>query len=478
MASFACHGTHLPMLIQFSVENFLSFDEEQIFSMVASTGDQHPTHLVSDIPRKSDSLLRAAALYGANGAGKSNLVQAIRFAKNLITEGTRGTQTIPVRPFKLGSEVSRPSKFEFVIRTQGVLYNYGFRLEASRILEEWLYATPNKQEVKFFERVTSSEGKAEVPIRPALSGRSGRQKQFLEFVAQGTRPNQLFLTQAIENNVSELKPLFDWFEYTCLILSAEATSRDVEGRAHAYPDFTSFLSRFLCAADTGIENVTTEEIPFDFERFVPEMPNAQREEIRAIIAGMPKGFMTTIRSLDGERYALKSNDQGEPMLIQFKMQHRGKEGQKVPFEIYEESEGTQRLIHLLPALYSFQEDAERVVIVDELDRRLHPLVARLVVQAAMAGGKNNQLIFTTHDTNLLDLDLLRRDEIWFIEKDKSGASHLYSLAEFKTRPDLKIEKGYLNGRFGAIPFIGDIERLQESAPGEPALEPEMAGTAA
>ena len=98
------------MLVQFSVENFLSFDEEKIFSMVAASGDQHPTHLVPDVPRKGESLLRAAALYGANGAGKSNLVQAMRFAKNLIVEGTRGTQPIAVRPFKLGTESGAPEQ--------------------------------------------------------------------------------------------------------------------------------------------------------------------------------------------------------------------------------------------------------------------------------------------------------------------------------------------------------------------------------
>ncbi len=470
------------MLVQFSVENFLSFDEEQVFSMVAAGGDQHPAHLVPDSPRKGDTLLRAAALYGANGAGKSNLVKAMQFAKTLVVEGTRGSQAIAVRSFKLGKGENRSSKFEFVIKTQGVLYNYGFRLNTSRILEEWLLATPNSKEVNFFERTTSPVGKVDVKIGPALSGRQSKRKQFLEFVAQGTRQNQLFLTQAIQNNVLELQPLFDWFQYACLILSAEATSRDVEGRAHTNRSFVGFLSRFLCAADTGIEDVTTKEVPFEFERYVSEMPKEQREATRSMVAGMPKDFMTTIRSVDGERYALKSGEHGEPILIRFDMQHRDRDGNQIPFEIHEESEGTQRLIHLLPALFSLHEDEERVVIIDELDRRLHPLVSRLVVQAAMAGSgisPKSQLIFTTHDTNLLDLDLLRRDEIWFVEKDKGGASHFYSLAEFKTRPDLKIEKGYLNGRFGAIPFIGDIERLQEIVSEEQvAPKLEMAGAAA
>jgi len=136
-----------------------------------------------------------------------------------------------------------------------------------------------------------------------------------------------------------------------------------------------------------------------------------------------------------------------------------RQGQLVEFSIDEESEGTQRLINLIPALFILKKNPEKVIFLDELDRRLHPLLSRkfleFFLQCKIEQSKN-QLIFTTHDTNLLDLDLLRRDEIWFVEKNNQGASQLYSLAEFKIRSDLKVEKGYLNGRFGAIPFFGNI----------------------
>jgi AAA15 family ATPase/GTPase len=158
---------------------------------------------------------------------------------------------------------------------------------------------------------------------------------------------------------------------------------------------------------------------------------------------------------------------GEPLLVSLLPLHRAAGGHSVKFEMWEESEGTQRLIHLLSFLFALKKGPEQVFVVDELDRRLHPLLSRLLIQTILAAedrGRHNQIIFTTHDTNLLDLDLLRRDEIWFAEKDAGGASHLYSLAEFRTRADLKIEKGYLNGRFGAIPFIGDVHRLDEAAP--------------
>ena len=129
------------------------------------------------------------------------------------------------------------------------------------------------------------------------------------------------------------------------------------------------------------------------------------------------------------------------------------------FRMDEESDGTQRITQLIPILYDVDQGLEKVVLIDELDRKLHPHLSRLIVETFLTNSESSQLIFTTHDTNLLDTELLRRDEIWFMQKDKLGRSQLYSLAEFKIRPDLQLEKGYLNGRFGAIPFIGDISKL-------------------
>ena len=465
------------MLIQFSVENFLSFDEEQVFSMVAAVGDQHPTHLVPDVPRKGASLLRAAALYGANGAGKSNLVQAIRFAKNLIVDGTRGAQAIAVRPFKLGKEAGRPSKFEFIIKTQGVLYNYGFRLDASRIQEEWLYATPNKQEVKYFERTTTPDGKANVTIGPSLSGRSSKQTQFLEFVAQGTRPNQLFLTETLERNVIKLEPVINWFQRSLLILSAEALPTSLEIDVHQDEALTELLQSVLRNTGTGIEEVSTREVIFDFDKLPQSISDEAETYIRTQLADT-YAVSLNLYGPQENRIMLKQGERDQIVQVLLQMKHRGKEGQLIGFNIEEESDGTQRLINLAPLLFMLKQNLEQVILLDELDRRLHPKLSHFFVQAALEGKHTSQLIFTTHDTNLLDLDLLRRDEIWFVEKDKGGASHLYSLAEFKTRPDLKIEKGYLNGRFGGIPFIGDIHRLEGIMEEQAIGEPRKAGAAA
>ncbi len=457
------------MLVQVTIENFLSFREETTFSMLGVSGDQHHAdHLAVDAAGKGRSLLPISAIYGANAAGKSNLIKAIDFAKDLILEGTRSSQALQVSSFKLGNYSNKPSKIEFIFTYKGDLYSYGFRLNNTQILEEWLYGTPfgKKREVPYFERVTSQKKETTVEYGTPLKGRSKKREQFLDFVAQGTRPNQLFLTEAIDRNVQTVKPVVDWFRKVLTIIPAEASSRGLELGILSNKEFTNFLSDFLRFADTGIDSIGTEEVEFDFDRHFPGMPQSMREELLQDLskAGEEAGedFVAMFENFRGKRYLLVKGTQGNLSLIQLRTQHRHANGHLVDFSMEEESEGTQRLIHLMPVLFLLQENPEKVILLDELDRRLHPLLSRRFIEVALSCRKKNsqnQLIFTTHDTNLLDLDLLRRDEIWFVEKNRQGASHLYSLAEFKIQPDIKIEKGYLNGRFGAIPFFGDIRNL-------------------
>ncbi len=449
------------MLIQFTVENFLSFDAKTTFSLVALRSDQqHPLHVVADGVGKVPPLLRAAAIYGANAAGKSNFINAVLFAQNLIVRGTRSGQAIPVTPFKLGTDRERPSRFEFLFAYQGTLYSYGFVLNSTQILEEWLYATPKAQEVRYFERMALANKEIKVELGRTFTGKSSKQAQFLEFVAKGTRPNQLFLTEAMDRNVTAVAPIIEWFQNVLLVIPAEALPRHLEFNVDQNAQLTDFLATVLRTAGTSIEGVITEEISLDFDQYFPEMPGMMRSQVLQQLqeATETKGLLLNYRN--EKQYFLKRGEQGEVTMVQLQTLHRTGDGRLIEFTLDEESDGTQRLIHLAPALLSLQVMPERVILLDELDRRLHPLLSRLFVEAALdVNNRRSQLIFTTHETSLLTLDLLRRDEIWFVEKDAFGASHLYSLAEFKIRPDLKIEKGYLNGRFGAIPFIGDVHSL-------------------
>jgi AAA15 family ATPase/GTPase len=450
------------MLIQLTIQNFLSFRDEVTFSMVGvNTDKQHIDHLAEDAAGKGRSILPIGAIYGANAAGKSNLIEAISFAKNLVVQGTRSSQTIPVSPFKLGDYSKQPSKFEFIFTHQGDQYSYGFTLNREQIFEEWLYGIPEgkKQEVMYFERVTSSKKETTVEYGLKLKGRNKKHQQFLDFIAQGTRPNQLFLTESLERNVTALQPIFDWFRKVLTIIPAEADYTGLEIGVLSDESFTDFLSEFLKFAGTGIDSIVTEEVELDFERHFPTMPKVVRDHLIQALNQADKNSMV-IANLRGTRFLVFKDDQSQLTLIQLKTRHRSEEGEFIDFSIEEESEGTQRLINLIPTLFILKQEEEKVIFLDELDRRLHPLLSRNFVQVAInCRDKKNQLIFTTHDTNLLDLDLLRRDEIWFVEKIEQGVSNLYSLAEFKMKPDLKIEKGYLNGRFGAIPFFGNPQSL-------------------
>jgi uncharacterized protein len=450
------------MLIQLTIENFLSFRDEVTFSMVGVSRDrQHADRLIEDAAGKGRPVLPIAAIYGANAAGKSNLIEALSFAKELILEGTRSNRSIPVATFKLGDYSKKPSKFEFIFTHQGARYSYGFKLNREQIIEEWLHVIPPKkrQEVMYFERITSSDRKTSVDYGMSLRGGSPKRKQFLDFIAEGTRPNQLFLTEAIDRNVEKLSPVANWFRKILIIISAEATCISLGIMVFNDNSFTDFLKQFLVLAGTGIDGINAEEVELDFDRHLPNISKSERKDFIQEFSEIDKDA-ALMDDGDGKQYLIYKNEVHEIKLIQLTTQHRHANGDLTDFTMEEESEGTQRLIHLIPALFMLKQEVEKVIFIDELDRRLHPLLSRLFVKTAIdCRGKENQMIFTTHDTNLLDLELLRRDEIWFVEKDRQGSSSLYSLAEFKTRPDLKIEKGYLNGRFGAIPFFGNPESL-------------------
>jgi uncharacterized protein len=453
------------MLLQVTIENFLSFRDATTFSMLGANSDlSHAEHLAVDAAGKGKSLLPVAAIYGANAAGKSNLIKAIHFAKDLIVEGTRSRQTINIPTFKLGDYSKKPSKFEFVFTHKKSLYSYGFILNSSQILEEWLYGIPadKKREVCYFNRNTSGQRETTIEYGRILLGKAGKERQFLDFVTKGTRPNQLFLTESVERNISSLMPIVNWFSEVLTIISAESHCLGLEMSIQSSEELANLLSRFLKFSGTGIDSIGVDEVSLDFDRHFPNMPSDVRAEINEKFNDGESDSLLMIRSSLNERYILIKREQDQISLMRLKINHLNDSGQIVEFSIEEESEGTQRLINLIPALFMLKYSSEKVILLDEIDRRLHPLLSRRFLEFCLqenTTGDRNQLIFTTHDTNLLDLDLMRRDEIWFVEKSLQGSSSLYSLAEFKIRPDLKVDKGYLNGRFGAIPFFGDVDKL-------------------
>lgn len=461
------------MLVQFSVENFRSFYEETTFSMRATGDTRHDNHILPTRLKvgKFPGLLRTAAIFGANAAGKSNLVNAMAFAQALIVKGTRPNAAIAVEPFKLnGGGTLQPSRFGFIFVHDGILYSYGFAVDSTRVHEEWLFATPDKREVRLFERLTDSDGKSHFEFGPFLRSAVAQEveakgllggKTRLDNIASDTRSNQLLLTECAERNVESLAPVRKWFDQVLKIIQAEDQFEPLTVFSHIDSEFAGFLGEFLRSAGTGIERVETQSEPLDFDRHFSGVTTSEQTEIEETLSRLRPGEYAYWKGRRGRRCAVTRDKDSAIHFLSFHTIHKTKHGHELRFELEEESAGTQRLFDLLPALFMARMFT-RVWILDEIDRCMHPLLSRLIVEASLMCPQDttqSQFIFTTHDTNLLDLDLLRRDEIWYVENGGAAGSHLASLSEWKVRPDLEIGKSYLNGRFGAIPRFTDVQQL-------------------
>ena len=423
------------MLIELSVTNYRSILKRQTFSMAASKYFNELESLNTfELDQQSGSprLLRSAALYGPNASGKSTLIQALQFVKNQVLNSQKESQAgdaISVQPFKLtAASRAAVSEFEVTFVEQGVRYQYGFCCNRERFTEEWLFAYPLGRAQKWFHRVFDAEAD-EDKYKFTDSFLGGRQRQSW---AALTRPNALFFSTAMQLNNEQLKPAFDWFKlrlqvfagvhrlhagYTLNTCSQEEQRQRVVG--------------FMNSADLSIADIQIKETVFSADSLPKDMPASIREDV--------------LKDLAGQKFV-------EPRFI-----HKDVETKELlEFKESEESDGT-RALFAFAGLWLDVIENERVLVVDELDTSLHPLLVHHLVKRLHHAGSKAQLVFTTHDTTLLSQKLLRRDQVWFMEKDSSSASRLYPLSDFSPRENEAIERGYLNGRYGGIPFLKDLD---------------------
>jgi AAA15 family ATPase/GTPase len=449
------------MLIRFIVENFSSFCSQAELSMVAGRQEIHPLHLIQS-PENGFKLLRTGVIYGANASGKSNLIKAMAFAKGFIVHGTAPMARIPVRPFLLdAAKRTEPSVFQFSFCHNNGCYTYGFKVTAEKVIEEWLSQIVNEKENILFNRTTDAEGNANIKFAKQLIS-TADDRNFLSLIARGTRPNQLFLTESVQRNVKQFQPVWEWFTRRLIIVFPEMHALGLEfafrQRSKIVPLFMNLLRMF----DTGILDLDTQEMSIDSA--LPDIPEKTKSDLEASIPSDNHGVL--IAGPSNIRYAVRRNEKGELVAIKLQARHpvRGS-NEYISFDFTEESDGTQRLLDLIPVMTSLLSD-DNVVIVDEIDRSLHPHVTYALFNYYLNSGtpRKSQLIATTHAENLLTFKLLRKDEIWMIEKNKDGESRLYSLEEFKPRYDKDIMSGYMNGRFGAVPsiFMSQTPVMQEN----------------
>ncbi|MDP5169692.1 MAG: ATP-binding protein [Bacteroidia bacterium] len=450
------------MLIRFSVENFLSFKELSQLSMIPGKGSSLAHHVRRENKRGDFSCLKSALIYGPNASGKSNLVKAMRFAQLMVEQVARKGHVIPVTPFRLDAETrDKPSRFEFEFKANETSYAYGFLLNRESILEEWLCEIHKSTEKTLFERITKADGSVEVKM-PGLTLPNKETKSRLQFMAEDTLPNELFLSSVNKRNLSEISGIaslvstYTWITSSLKIIFPDSRLEGVEVELASDQEFLEVFNRLLHYFNTGIVGIATKTINFDSSGVrLPEQVKA------AIKDRLLPGERVIFSDLDGIRYTLRRDDEGKLFAVKVMTRHHVAHREEDElFEMNEESDGTQRIMDLIPMLADLQKEPA-VYVIDELDRSLHPGLTHRMLELfhSYESPTQGQLIVTTHESGLLDLELLRKDEIWFVEKTQEGSSTLFSLEEFKPRKDKEIRKGYLQGRYGAIPVFGPKKSL-------------------
>lgn len=412
------------MLLEFRVRNFRSFAQESVLSFVASNDKElidtnTAVTNVTAFPRA----VRTAVVYGANASGKSNLLRAMQLMRGVVLESVllKPDQTFSVQPFRLDSTLRvEPTMFEAVILLQGVRYQYGFEFTPQRIVNEWLLVYQKSKPQRWIDRRYDPKTGETFEFSSSLSG----QKRAWQ---DATRPNALFLSTAVQLNSEQLKPLYNWFAESLVIL--------LDG-GHMPFDFSTEMVR----------NAAEQEA-------IRSMMQAADIAISAIKAVSKKSLMQSVRFDFANGTTETSREEREMLVPEFT--HEGN-GVSENFDfITDESQGTQKLFALAGPLLDIIKNG-KILVIDELDRSLHPLLVRQIVSTFQDTSLNKsgaQLFFTTHDTSLLDSDLLRRDQIWLTDKTVNQSTELVPLTEFSPRKGEAIEKGYLSGRYGGVPIL-------------------------
>lgn len=433
------------MLKRYSVENFTSFSGSQILDLTAGTTKLLPEH-TKDFGKVK--LLKTAVIYGANASGKSNLIKSIEFASKIVVKGLDKVDTYK-KHFRLDKENSdKVTSFSFEIELNNKFFDYSFSilLKDNTIKEEWLYEIGSKPE-RIFER---DEG--EIKLGRSLIKEETSKNRF-EIYSEDIsgQKDQLFLNEIATKKLTFpeagiFNGVFDWFKNKLTIVYPGNT---YDHLAIVNRDLVETLSKHLEKFDTGVNEIST--IEEDFEEAFRNFPSELRTDVLNELNNTDRTQLL-LKSINSNMGPLKVYKDGSGEIKVSKLGFVHGEHNNEIFEVKDESDGTRRLLDFIPLISKF--DSNHTILIDEFDRSLHPKLTREYFKLFFNDSSDeSQLIVTTHESTLLDLDLIRRDEIWFVEKSKGGDSKLYSLNKFQVRYDSKIEKAYLLGRYGAIPMF-------------------------
>jgi AAA15 family ATPase/GTPase len=441
------------MLIHFKVRNYRSFADEQTLDLVASNDSRHSDNLVK---AGKFSLLKSAAIYGANASGKSNLIRAMalmdRFIEGSATQSNVGDPIAGVVPFRLDTKrASEPSSFEISLTIEDVRYVYGFSLSSTRVFDEWLYVTlPGGRMTNWLTRhYDRARKRTEWMIRGPL-------RKHHELLSQRTRDNGLVLSRAAELNIEEVQDLYLWFKNNLTVIDLShdphLLGQQTARRAATDPGMKARILRLLKDADLGVDEFTIRSREYVISaELSKDAPNEALEIMKGLQSAQQFARRLAPQMIPDSFYEVstlhRSNRQGEAP-IAFNLDA-------------DESNGTRRFFALAgPILDALDRGA--ALVLDEFECSIHPLLARKMLelfQGTNVNRKGAQLIFATHDSSLMSLDLFRRDQIWLTSKNSKGATELFSLYNIgKDRPrnTEAIQKNYLDARYGAVPQFGPV----------------------
>ena len=454
------------MFIGFSVSNFLSFKSPQTMSMMASKVARHKEHILNGNGKK---ILKTGLIYGANAGGKSNFIKAIDFSRDIILDGLEEVD-LNRKYFRINKEGYRqPGVFEYRLITQSKKeYSYGIAISyaAKEIISEWLVRIEkNGSETCIFNRDIdeSRENFTFSEVTHKNEAEKIKWEIFLDVFGKNISPamkKKSILSDVAERSneksgvLKEIMDVYEWFQSIIILFPTSQYSG--LNQLVEKEEVRKFFSGILKYFDTGIESVESKQGEMNFDRIFEGIPKEHAEKLKIRISNDIENDPVMFK-VNNQVYSLRKDEEGN--IITTKMMQNHGNPQEL-FEYSDESDGTQRLFDLIPLFYEHQNN--RVIFIDEIDRSLHTNLTRRFLELfySLTEKSDCQIIATTHDSNLLDLDLVRQDEIWFIKRLEDHSSKMYSLNRYKERYDKKIDKEYLLGRYDAIPIF-DEEILED-----------------
>ncbi|RFM36904.1 AAA family ATPase [Chitinophaga silvisoli] len=428
------------MLIRLVISNFSSFDKEVEFNMLTASPQNLRHHVYHADEAK---VLKAAAIYGANGAGKSNLIDAFRHLQQWVTAGVIQNSVDKLK-FRLNSSNAQlPIFFEIEFFAAGMFFVYGIHLDDQHVIKEYLCESGMKQTDKLiFKRSIDEMQKISV----AFPDKNDTLKEKLE--SGLLKNNELLLCHSIVA-IPKVQAARDWLVNDLILMRPTTGQKELLLKLCTSDKFLQFSNQLTKTLDTGLSYIAVDK--FDYNQLLSQnetllFPVHQIEEHRIVPTDQGKYFTT--------------KENGKIIFNRILAFHHRMENNPIAFDLAEESDGTQRLLEFFP-IFATMLERDVTIIIDEIDQSIHPVLLKSLIKKIMAHKETlGQLIFTTHESNLLDLKIFREDEIWFAEKDKkTGATEYYPLSDFNYSDELDLKTGYLNGRFGAIPFLANLKYL-------------------